>query len=591
MFVFNGSIRLYDYPLQFVLDDEQGFGQTLPPTPSPYTDIHPSETLITPGIQVSQTRSIQQEHPQVTEKSLTEYWLTAIVFYLLNESSQKHLYPKQHTDEMLCTLTDNWQWFNSLFLQQEGLRTIAHANISERLNEQKYFTLIESSLHDDTKYDLAYSALYYMLYYSDMHNASTYLNIFLFQRIFGIDYYNIINQGSDGIIAKTTPAQCIKLYYPWVNPNNEQRIYDLLKDEFPYEYREIVCTDNKITMPLGSDLDKTLRANTKTDYRYKLARDLVHCLTQLKPLHIVHCDIKPTNIVITGGKMRLIDFTRSQIEPHSNYYIIYREQGLNLCTHKFNIFHCDETKEYCSTYDLDMFATLLTLFHPDTDLQSILSQQQMGILIQRIDQEAYHEFTAPYSIHEITNCYTRLIGIENLLALMQTALSSEPDPSVRNYFSDEGRDDVIQPPKNPHPDPKKNISDELDYFPEEECNDVTQTTKKLERDYPAFEKFGDDEKNKVAKQILSLGQQTNTSCTSRMFGCWLEASSEIKQQKLYAIINSLSYLELHGYEDSIDYKKIGLFSARETETRQVINIVARHQIMEKNSNHTTSTIQ
>lgn len=543
---------MYDYSLQFALDGAEGFEQTLPPTPSPYTDIHPSEALITPGIQVSQTRYIQQEHTRITEKRLTEYWLTAIGFYLLNESSQKHLYPKQHTDEMLYMLIDNWQWFNSLFLQQEGLRTIAHANISERLTEEKYLTLRDSSLHDDANYDLAYSALYYMLYYSDMHNASTYLNIFLFERIFGINYYNIINQGSDGIIATTNPSQCIKLYYPWIDPYNEQRIYALLQEKLPDEYGEIDCTDNKITMPLGSDLDRMLKTNTKTDdYRYKLARDLLHCLTQLKLLNIVHCDIKPTNIIITDGKMRLIDFTRSQIEPHSNYRIIHREQGLNVCTHEYNIFHWNETIEYCSTHDLDMFASLLTLFHPDTDLQSILSQEQMGILIQRIDQKAYREFTKPYSIHEITNCYTRLIRIENLLALMQTALSSELEPPVQDYFS------------------------------EEECNGVIQTTKNLEIEFPAFKRLGDDEKNKVAKQIFSLSQPTNTSCMSRMFSCWFEASSEIKQEKIYAIIKALTILQsnstdrqLDGYERFIDYKQIGLFSAqRKTKTRQTIEII------------------
>ena len=127
---------------------------------------------------------------------------------------------------------------------------------------------------------------------------------------------------------------------------------------------------------------------------------------------------------------------------------------------------------------------------------------------------------------------------------MQTALSSELEPPVQDYFS------------------------------EAECNKVIRITKKLEDQYTAFKELGDDEKSKVAKQILSLRQQTNTSCISRMFSCWFEAPSEIKQKKLNAIINSLSNLQIDGYEYHIDYKIIGMFSAqRTTKTRQTIDII------------------
>ena len=115
-------------------------------------------------------------------------------------------------------------------------------------------------------------------------------------------------------------------------------------------------------------------------------------------------------------------------------------------------------------------------------------------------------------------------------------------------------------------------------------NDVKQITAELKKQIPAFEKFEDGEQNKVAKQIFSLGQLTNTSCASGIYSCLFESSSAIKQRKLYAIIKSLLNLEIpclnlenNGYEGSIDYKEIGLFSTRDTETRQVINIIAGHQ--------------
>ena len=386
-----------------------------------------------------------------------------------------------------------------------------------------------------------------------------------------INQGKVINNGNDGYVVQLVESnskveRCVKCPYEWTDLANEQAILQHLKHKYPYKYAGISLVLGSIIMPLGTDLNTELKRNPNDMERVHWASSILYELNDLHNACVIHGDIKPGNAIIYNNELRFIDFMRSIHKQGGSDNTISRKEGLGSCTHAYSIFYWQEHRQTCTLLELDMFAVLLTLYHPDTNLQSILSQQEMSTLIQKINQEAYHEFTAPYSIHEITNCYTRLIGIENLLTLMQTALSSEPDPSVRNYFSDEGRSDVIQ------------------------------TTKKLEREYPAFKQFRVDEKTKVAKQILSMRQQTNTSCTSRMFSCWFEAPSDIKRRKLDAIKNSLSNLEtpcsglqLDDYKDSIDYKIIGLF--RKTKTRQVINIIAGHQIMEKNSNHTTSTIQ
>lgn len=60
-----------------------------------------------------------------------------------------------------------------------------------------------------------------------------------------------------------------------------------------------------ITMEMGDSLSTFLNESNAT----KVVRDLIHHLSTLESMGIIHGDIKPDNIVIFGGKAMLVDFS------------------------------------------------------------------------------------------------------------------------------------------------------------------------------------------------------------------------------------------------------------------------------------------